>query len=102
MDPPAYSTLGRASPGVELVAATLEIGTVAFDDAFREAMAFEMHDHIFGGRPDDEVRETRRRFRSYYDPATPEWRREAWRNAQAMFARFLDGLQAWDDERHAG
>ncbi|MBL8553991.1 MAG: DUF2817 domain-containing protein [Phenylobacterium sp.] len=98
MEPAAYSTLGRAAPGVAMTAAVLEIGTVAFDDAFRETMAFEMHDHLYGARSAEAARETKRRFRSYYDPAAADWRREGWRNARAMFARFLDGLQAWDEE----
>ena len=98
MDPPTYSTLGRAAPGVEVIGATLEIGTVEFDDRFREAMAFEMHYHLHGDRDGAHAREMRRVFRGFYDPQADDWRREGWSNAQAMFGRFVRGLQAWSDE----
>ena len=92
MDPPALSTLADNAPGVEFTAAIIEGGTVEFGPDFTRAMWLEMYHHLRGDRGSAEALENKKQFKSYYYPASDEWRRLFWTHGTEMIERFLTGL----------
>ncbi len=95
MDPPTHATLARFAPGARFVSFIIEAGTVTFGDDFREAMAWEMHHHLFGDPRSESARLNTAAFRRFYDPADDDWRRLFFANIQDVLGRIADHLRDW-------
>jgi hypothetical protein len=92
---PCYTAQARTLPDACFTAATVEAGTVDFDDGFREAMWLEMHDHMHGSPTSSAAWDTKRRFRAYYYPDDPAWRATWRRNCRSVLRQFLEGMSQW-------